>query len=568
MAASQLLLDPVTLPYWPTCKNAVSWSGEGLAVAAGEVVHILTPRDTSHSLEAPGHKRWHTFTLRVNQFDPSEWPFLPMAPLGHFSIGEELSESPVVSLAWSPSGLGLYRRSVLAILTSNLVLSFWETNGRLGVWQRTGIVNQHLPVETGSEKADESRRKRRIRAFHWLPGMEPLANSKWGPQFLAVADDNNTILVFHVWKIKTASYGQWSFERIGQHRAAKSDPMTSPMHRRISLRAILSQTSPISMLETTEWHLHEDPDENTRVENVIVKVSFGPCGQAKYLSIHVKRPVRNDTDDDSPAREWELSIEESQMPADLPLAEPPAERLFEPAIQKPWSDFNEKFALGGRVRIRHWGSACSPDQTQAAACVSLHPSDMIESGIPSNQHSIIVFIQLQEPLATETAIKDDYTVYEEILALVVNSPTEWIRTELDKNIVRNATALIFRNGQLPYQSHFLIWETNPVKGSIETPRSGGTTTPQTLSKMRAPTLNPDIKTSLPRPHTKRLARYVVHPYNSHHLQRQPGAQEVTNSADAVSPSLLFKSLVCRNIVPNAAGSPSILASWNCQMARA
>ena len=39
-------LEPVTLSHWSTCKNALSWSTEDLAVAAGKVVHVLTPHGT------------------------------------------------------------------------------------------------------------------------------------------------------------------------------------------------------------------------------------------------------------------------------------------------------------------------------------------------------------------------------------------------------------------------------------------------------------------------------------------------------------------------------------------
>ncbi|KIX99783.1 uncharacterized protein Z520_04419 [Fonsecaea multimorphosa CBS 102226] len=429
-------LEPVTLSYWPTCKNALTWSPEDLAVAAGELVHILTPRDASRSLGDPGHKQWHTFTLRVNQFESSEWPLQQLATITQFSIGEELSESTVVSLSWSPSGLGIYRRSVLAILTSNLILSLWESNGRLGVWQRTAIVNQYLPRV---EAADSSRRKQRVRAFHWLPALSLSAGSRWGSQLLAVADDDFTVLFFRLWKTNLTAYGDWSCKLLAQYKIPDLKHLDARAMKRLGLRTILAQSSPISSLETGKWRFMAEPSKHSGSAAVDLKVSFGQCSEAKYLSVQVNWM---DEGNDNNRHEMELSITPLRSESSFFPLEMPTQSQFDSAIQKARSDFDRSFGLGGRIRVNYWGTEFSPDQTIAAACISLHPSDMIEYGAPSAQRTTVVFARMHEPLVSEITQKAPSEVQKGILEFVRDSPLDLVKTDLDKHIVRTAAALI------------------------------------------------------------------------------------------------------------------------------
>lgn len=448
MAASTTNLDPISLTYWPTCQNALSWSSEDLAVAAGEVVYMLTPRsNTSRSDEVAGHKQWHTFTLRVNRFDQSEWPLQPMATARHSSLGEELSESTVVSLAWSPPGLGLYRRPVLAILTSGLVLSIWETDGRLGEWKRTCVVNQHLRTTDDPEHVWESRRQRRIRAFCWLPPMVSLGFAQWGPHFLAVADDRAAISIFRMWKNKRGAYGQWSFELMAQHEMETTHYTDPPKVQTPSLRSTLTQTSPISKLEPSGWHARSSSDADTLTEELVLKASLGHCSPAKELSVTVERRTRYETGHDASEHDTSLSIEECRLPvASSPTDLPPAS-LFEPAMQSLRSDFDEKFNLDGRIRTRWYGTTFSSDRKKAAACISLHPSDMIEYGKPSNQQTLVVFSHTQEVDLTEKIAKSESVVIEEIVTFVASIPTIEVETELDRNIIKATIALISKDFQ-------------------------------------------------------------------------------------------------------------------------
>ncbi|KIW93860.1 uncharacterized protein Z519_05175 [Cladophialophora bantiana CBS 173.52] len=435
-------LDPVTLSYWPTCKNALTWSLEDLAVATGEQVYILTPRDASRSQGDPGHKQWHTFALRVNQFDPSEWPFQDLATITQFSIGEELSESTVLSLSWSPSGLGIYRRSVLAILTSNLILSLWESNGRLGTWQRTAVVNQFLPIQSSDEDTSIPRRKRRVRAFHWLPALSLSTEPRWGLQLLAVADDDFTISFFQLWKTHGTVYGQWSFKLLGQYKVPDLQHFDANAMRKLSLRTILAQSSPISKLESSKWQIKDDPSNHPRTAAVDIKVSFGQCSEAKYVSLQAKLV---DADSCQTQHELALSVRPSRSASGSVFLETPADSQFNLAVKKPRSDFDRKFGLGGRVRVNYWGTAFSPDHTIAAACISFHPLDMIEYGAPSSQRTTVVFIHTHEPLISDYIAENPSRVQERILEFVRDSPFGLVKTDLDRNILRTAAALIKLN---------------------------------------------------------------------------------------------------------------------------
>lgn len=127
----------------------------------------------------------------------------------YFSLGREQSTSNVVGLAWSPSGLGKYRRCVLAVLTSNMVLSFFETVGAQGKWTRVAVVNQVLSQRAQSLAKTQGDRVRKasISSFAWCPALRvPTsggkkaaysrdgAESRWGVPLLSVVTDENEVV--------------------------------------------------------------------------------------------------------------------------------------------------------------------------------------------------------------------------------------------------------------------------------------------------------------------------------------------------------------------------------------
>ncbi|KAJ5544470.1 Transcription factor IIIC zinc-finger [Penicillium sp. DV-2018c] len=207
------MLSPAGLNLHPSCHNAISWSPEGeLAIAAGEYFQILTPKNGKGDASAPKSTLdWEITRVRANQFTNSEWPTYLPGRRDEFSIAADLSESTVAGIYWSPAGLGKYRRSVLAVLTSNLVLSIWEPLGSKNQWTRVSIVNHefwpHLQPPQNSNY--HIFRKGNIRHFAWCESLRPSVSgdgssflhsheSRWGIPLLVVVNDLNEVTLLRV----------------------------------------------------------------------------------------------------------------------------------------------------------------------------------------------------------------------------------------------------------------------------------------------------------------------------------------------------------------------------------
>lgn len=130
--------------------------------------------------EQPTSAAWEHVQFRANTFTTREWPLPPQGKMENFSIGEELSTSTVIALAWSPPGLAMHSRPVLTVLTSNLLLSFWvpvpgtSANSR---WQRVLVLNNSIKISYKqmflskqiTEPPTGFQRKTRVRSMAWAP---------------------------------------------------------------------------------------------------------------------------------------------------------------------------------------------------------------------------------------------------------------------------------------------------------------------------------------------------------------------------------------------------------------
>jgi hypothetical protein len=206
----------ITLPIWPSITNCLAWSQDcELAVAAESHVELLIPKLNLSKLDLRNSydSLWTTLHLRVDQFTEDEVQTQEPLSFTNFSIGEEISNGSVVALAWSPQGLAKHKRSVLAVLTSNLVLSIWAPNtdpSKLSEWKRVLVINRALDSlfqfngSSNGVNDDKSleiaKRKQRVRAFAWS---SPLPNEyqqqpkylrgRFAPTWLAVSNDCNEI---------------------------------------------------------------------------------------------------------------------------------------------------------------------------------------------------------------------------------------------------------------------------------------------------------------------------------------------------------------------------------------
>jgi hypothetical protein len=159
----------------------------------------------------PGKDAWDITRIRVNTFTNAEWAPIPPQNRDDFSIGAEQSTSTVISLAWSPAGLARFRRSVLAVLGSNLILSLWEPIGPRAIWTRVAIVNHalHPDPSAPSTLTGEPLRKANIRSFHWCEPLKTPARSedsdqasepesRWGIQLMSITNDANEVVLLQI----------------------------------------------------------------------------------------------------------------------------------------------------------------------------------------------------------------------------------------------------------------------------------------------------------------------------------------------------------------------------------
>lgn len=169
----------------------------------------------------------------------------------HFSIGAEQSISTVAALSWSPPGLAKHRRCLLGVLTSNLLLSFYEAVGPQGKWTRVAIASHALTQYFSSQQSITDPglklRKKRIRSFAWCPPFKNPAltqgagasddavsspEQRWGRYLLAVANDDNDVIILEIKRRrgKSASGSPYSIEvlsHISIHDPVRNFPVIS-----------------------------------------------------------------------------------------------------------------------------------------------------------------------------------------------------------------------------------------------------------------------------------------------------------------------------------------------------
>ncbi|PGH23557.1 hypothetical protein AJ80_02337 [Polytolypa hystricis UAMH7299] len=213
------MLESIELNFQPSSFHALAWSDDGdLAIAAGEYVHVLTPKPTlptttTTSSSPSSDTHWHTTRFKTNLFTNAEWALLLPQPSTHFSLGEEQSTSTVTTISWSAPGLGKYRRCALAVLTSNCLLSIWERVDGYAKWVRVAIVNHALRNWFAAASGDDVvavQRRQRVRAFAWSPVCRKVGaggddeeeeedgDSRWGVNFLAVANNAGDLTLLQV----------------------------------------------------------------------------------------------------------------------------------------------------------------------------------------------------------------------------------------------------------------------------------------------------------------------------------------------------------------------------------
>ncbi|KAL4891141.1 transcription factor IIIC subunit delta N-term-domain-containing protein [Aspergillus ambiguus] len=237
------MLRPVQLQVFPSCYNSLACSADGeLALAAGEFFHIATSKhvsegESTYTAQQSG-SNWQINRFRANTFTLTEWPTIFPQAREHFSIGPEQSNSTVAGLAWSSPGLGKHRRCVLAVLTSNLLLSFYESTGTQGKYTRVALVNETLRRHFEPLIPDEGLRakKANIRSFAWAPPLKAPspdlsylgAEHRWGIHILSVTNDDNDVLYLQVRRTREHSYSIEMLSLTSLHDLVDNYPINQP----------------------------------------------------------------------------------------------------------------------------------------------------------------------------------------------------------------------------------------------------------------------------------------------------------------------------------------------------
>ena len=365
------MLPLVQIPVQPTSQDCLAWSPDGeLAVAAGEEVYLLIPQDGSP-------EPWRHLRITVSSFTFQEWPWQEPASFKDLSIGEEQARATVTALSWSPPGLAKYRRSVLAVLTSNLILSLWASNGNptdLDSWERILVVNKALSPRT--------RLQQRIRSMAWAPTnprhvdrRSPLSRRKCGMPLIAIADDCAGLYILKVSSPFTGQSSKWSVEVIRHHIV----PVSKSLGDRPSLLSLAMNANLfVDHIRFGTWN-----DDIPLMYNIA-----GVIHHAK-LSVDEDSPSRVLPKDFSDGESTIVNLDEARA-GDANMPSPDA---VTPLIKARMAAEKEKFGLeknlGSHVMLRRWGLASF--NNLVAACITLHPAKMVEYITPFDGAATILF---------------------------------------------------------------------------------------------------------------------------------------------------------------------------------
>ncbi|KAF5857388.1 hypothetical protein ETB97_005880 [Aspergillus alliaceus] len=441
------MLGPVELQLFPSCYDCIAWSEDGeIAVAAGEYVHIITPKHTTEKREGSGSgsqatgKDWNVTRIRTNVFTNKEWPIIHPQKRENFSIGPEQSLSTIVGLAWSPPGLAKYRRCLLAVLTSSLLLSFYDV-GPQGRWTRAAIVNNYLRSYFKPSVDDKELRLRKcnIRAFTWCPPLKvptadqhptsytvPPSESRWGMHILAVTNDDNDVILLQARRsTDPTSVSPYSFEvlsvialdaHVGSYENAQPGSIFS---------SALSTRSRASSMSPGPWMYH--PSGN----------STGVCSAIGNLAITwgtklkvVRHVIKLVSDDEQPndvvgykalceseeissvyggllnnyqltgPLHWfytdgssEIGLAVASFAGMVVLRLQESDRLPQTPWKKQLDNVREQFDiardLGGYTIARIWGLASYNGLVVAA--ITVHPGDTVEYRTSAEERTTLIF---------------------------------------------------------------------------------------------------------------------------------------------------------------------------------
>lgn len=365
------MLPAVQIPVGVSVQDCLSWSSDGeLAIASGERVYILIPNQD-------GHEPWKHISFRIDTFGFDDWPWPTQASFKDMSIGEEQARVTVTALEWSPPGLAKYRRSVLAVLTSNLLLSLWAPGGDVRdpkSWERVLIVNWTFTPPTISIFHDGRRPLQRIRSMAWAPTCPhhtadptPFSTRKWGIHLLAITDDDNGVYFLSISSPAVSASVPWDTETL-LYKEIQPDLRANirPSLLNLSLNAR-------HFIDRVEFGTWISPGEL-----LVICHSSGTAHHAT-LAVSAGSPLRVKLSDEAT----------NVLYVETPNDQVAGVRSRSIQIDDQREQYNARNALDSHVFTRSWGTASF--HGIIATCISLHPSNSFEFLDPSDGSAVVLF---------------------------------------------------------------------------------------------------------------------------------------------------------------------------------
>lgn len=229
---------------------------------------------------------WDRVRFQVNLWTHAEMPRSRITSSKLLSIGEEQSNSYIVSIQWSPPGLARYGRCALAVHTSNLRLAIWAADGNPSQstsWKRRLIVNSALGRYLGAPTMAQAegitpdleasnRIRRRVRQYAWCPPTrniraasgDPSRNpGEWSDHLLVVSNDDNDVVFLRLATNRsTSSSLDWSTEVLTSFKIALKEA-APPEERLFDLQTILRLQRHVIEFAWSPWYIRDQNLEAT-----------------------------------------------------------------------------------------------------------------------------------------------------------------------------------------------------------------------------------------------------------------------------------------------------------------
>ena len=309
--------------------------------------------------------------------------------------------STVIALSWSPPGLAKNKRCVLAVLTSNLVLSFWASRSDPSVvasWERVLVVNNSVwnscirngRFDGASDSTDPSlRRSLRIRSVAWAPLLQRKHESDYTRitsvptlYFLAVTTDDHSVLFLSV----SSPYGDdstyWDARIVRQHIFA-NDKQQESLYCRGSLLGAALQIK--RFIDVVTWGIWIQSNDFAEISINFQKDNANIARARFYSSFEI--PPRTMLSAASRSSSTNTFIHYHDN-LDIDSQDLPHSTLSIQALQlRAKTDRQNDY--GDLTVIKFWGLVIF--EKYAAICVTFHPGDMVDYLLASEERATILF---------------------------------------------------------------------------------------------------------------------------------------------------------------------------------